>query len=298
MVVKRSIAVVIPAYGPSPHLRAVLEGVRAQSRKPDAIYVSHSGSHDPSEWIAREFPEVRALHSQERLYAGAARNRAARMAETDILAFTDCDTVPNPDWLEHAEQTLEKHPDGFVVGSVGVANTGGYWGMTTWLCEFSEQAPWRPAGVQTGGASCNMAVWAAHLREVDYFPEGFRAGQDTMLLYRLRNSGHEQRFVSKMSVGHFNIAGFGHMSKHLLNQGRHFAKVRLSADLPGRNAVRFWPMAPLLGVAKGARVFARMLGNSQIGKTLYYGPGIVVGLTIWTAGCVYASATQKFVGDY
>lgn len=295
---KASIAVIIPAYGPSPHLRAVLDGIRAQSRGPDAVYVSHSGSHDPSEWIARDYPEVNALHSDERLFAGAARNRAARLCDQEFLAFTDCDTVPDPDWLKHAISTLDQHPDAFAVGSVGVAYSGGYWGMTTWLCEFSEQAPWRPGGFQSGGASCNMAVRAADLRAAGYFPEEFRAGQDTMLFYRLREAGRSQRFAPEMSVSHFNIAGLGHMSRHLLNQGRHFAKVRRSSDLPGGVAVRFWPMAPLLGLAKAWRVFGRLVGNSQVGTAIYYGPGIVMGLAIWTVGCVYAAATQKFAGEY
>lgn len=292
------IAIIIPAYGPTPHLRAVLDGIRIQSKRPDAVYVSHSGSHDPSDWISHEYPEVRALHSEERLYAGAARNRAVRLSDEELLAFTDCDTVPDVNWLKHALTTLENNPDGFAVGSVAVARSGGYWGMTTWLCEFSEQAPWRPEGVQAGGASCNMVVRASHLQAVGYFPEGFRAGQDTMLFFRLRESGLKQRFVPEMSVGHFNIPGFRHMARHLLNQGRHFAKVRLSADLPGKTAVRFWPIAPLLGVAKAYRVFMRMLGNFQIGKAIYYAPGLLVGLTIWTAGCAYAAATQKFVGEY
>ena len=298
MPVRPTIAVIIPAFGPTPHLRDVLNGVRAQSRAADAVYLSHSGSHDPTDWLACEYPEVTVLHSDERLFAGAARNRAARITEADILAFTDCDTRPDLRWLEHAESRLRGSTEIFVVGSVSVARGGGYWGMTTWLCEFSEQAPWRRSGEQRGGASCNMAVRKAHLSAVDFFPEDFRAGQDTMLFHRLRSSGRIQVFAPEMEVSHFNIPGFGHMARHLYNQGRHFAKVRTFETLPGHIAIRYWPLAPLLGVAKGGKIIGRMLGHINGLSKVIYLPGILLGVAIWNAGCTYAAVTRNFTGRY
>lgn len=293
-----SISVVIPAYGPTPHLRAVLTALRRGTLAPAATYVSHSGSDDPSAWLADEFPHVEVLHSPERLYAGAARNRAARLVDTEAIAFCDCDTTPAPDWLEQATHALAERNGIFVVGSVGVAASGGYWGMSTWLCEFSEQAPWRPGGIQRGGASCNLAVRTADLAAVGYFPEEFRAGQDTMLFYRLRAAGLTQIFRPQMEVGHFNLPGFAHFARHLNNQGRHFAMVRRNADLPGRLAVRFWPLAPALGAAKVLFVLKRILGAGRPGMAAKYLAGILIGIAIWTAGCAYAAATDRFTGRY
>ncbi|MDN3645901.1 glycosyltransferase family A protein [Pontixanthobacter aestiaquae] len=293
-----SISIVIPAYGPTPFLRAVLDGLRAGTQQPEAIYVSHSGSEDPTDWLKEEFPEVTALHSEERLFAGAARNRAAKLVRTDAIAFCDCDTVPATDWVEQAAISLSANDNAFIVGSIGIAQPGGYWGMSVWHCEFSEQAPWRPFGEQRGGASCNLAVRTRDLETVGYFPENFRAGQDTMLFHLLRGSGKRQIFQPKMQVGHFNLDGFPHFSKHLLNQGRHFAKVRMTADMPGHRAVRFWPLSPLLGVAKCGLILKRILSGGQFMTAIRYLPGIVAGTAIWTAGCTYAAATGRFTGRY
>ncbi len=295
---KPSLAVIIPASGPSPHLRAVLGALFAGTDRPDEVHVSHSGSDDPREWLAREFPQVRAQHSPERLFAGAARNRGAAAAEAAILAFCDNDTLPQPDWAARIRERFADNEGEFLVGSVGVAESGGYWGMTTWLCEFSEQAPWRPGGEQHGGASCNMAVRAEDLRKVGGFPEDFRAGQDTMLFHRLRDSGLRQVFDPLIEVRHCNIAGFGHFARHLANQGRHFAKVRRAAPLPGHTAVRFWPLAPALGLAKGTRIVWRIAAAGRIGTLVGRLPGIVVGMAVWAGGCTYAAASRRFTGDY
>lgn len=295
---KPSIAVIVPAYGPSPHLRAVLGALLSGTDRPDEIIVSHSGSDDPREWLSHEVPQVRALHSPMRLFAGAARNRGAATASSEILAFCDNDTLPQPDWVERVRDQFAEGGGEFLVGSVGVAKSGGYWGMATWLCEFSEQAPWRPGGEQQGGASCNMAVRMTDFRRVGGFPEDYRAGQDTMLLHRLRESGLKQMFDPRVEVRHCNIAGFGHFAQHLANQGRHFAKVRRAAQLPGHTAVRFWPLAPALGLAKGARIVGRIAAAGRFGTLLARLPGIAIGMAIWAGGCTYAAASRRFTGEY
>ncbi|HYD25024.1 MAG TPA: glycosyltransferase [Croceibacterium sp.] len=293
-----SLAVIVPAHGPSPHLAAVLHALLAGDDRPDRIIVSHSGSHDPREWLARDFPQVCALHSTERLFAGAARNRGAAHAQAEVLAFCDNDTVPERDWVARIRRRFAEGETGFLVGSVGVAESGGYWGMATWLCEFSEQAPWRPAGEQLGGASCNMAVRAADFAKVGGFPEDFRAGQDTMLFFRLRDAGLTQWFDPGLVVRHYNLAGFRRFVRHLSNQGRHFAKVRLSAPLPGSVAVRFWPLAPLLGVAKAARIVGRIVHARRFGTLAGRLPGVAIGMIAWAGGCTYAAASGRFTGRY
>lgn len=291
------IAVIIPAYGHPKHLRAVLEGVLAGDEVPHTIYVSHSGSDDPSEWLAADFPQVQSLHSSGRLFAGAARNQAARISDADILAFCDDDTVPQKGWLSGIRKHFSAN-DGFLVGSVGVERTGGYWGMALWLCEFSEQAPWRPLGEQTGGASCNFSVRREDLASVDYFPENFRAAQDTMLFLKLRTAGFRQIFDPSVEVRHFNIPGFAHFKKHLSNQGRHFAKARIAKTMPGSAAIRFWPLAPFLGVFKGWLILKRMINAGRIGDIVIRLPGIIVGISVWAIGCTFAAATGKFTGKY
>ncbi|GAA4644300.1 hypothetical protein GCM10023115_22600 [Pontixanthobacter gangjinensis] len=292
-----SVSVIIPAYGPSPHLEAVLEALTHGSDQAEEVFVSHSGDCDPTNRLKALFPSVTILHTAQRLFAGAARNRAAKLATSEVLAFCDNDTVPCPDWVEQIRQYFAEHRT-ILVGSVDVARDGGYWGMSTWLCEFSEQTPWQTKREQNGGASCNMAVCSKDLAKVGYFPEGFRAGQDTMVLNSLRSSGLIQMFEPAIRVGHFNIPGFAQFRTHLFNQGRHFSKVRKSVPMAGHQAVRFWPLAPALGIAKGALVLRRLASRKKPMDFVYRLPGIILGIAIWTAGCTYAAATGRFTGKY
>lgn len=283
-----TVTVIIPAYGLSPHLRTVVEGLLRQTRRPDRIIVSHSASDDPSEWLRRDFPEVEVLHSPDRLFAGAARNRGAALADTQLLAFCDCDVLPEDDWLERLVEAITQDDGRFVVGSVGTAISGGYWGMANWHCEFSEQAPWRPARQQTGGASCNMIVRKTHFDAAGGFLDGQRIGEDTLLLRKLRESGLRQYLAPRAMVGHFNIAGFKAFADHQFKHGLYFSRVRKSVEMPGSSIIRIPPLAALLFVPKAAVVLRRMAQdrNGRVSRIARFGPGVVIGSLIFAAGAV------------
>jgi glycosyltransferase involved in cell wall biosynthesis len=282
-----SVSVIIPAYGPTPYLSDVLSAITSGSRKPDEIIVSHSGSDDPTELLRKRHPSVRILHLDERLFAGEARNRGASVAESEILVFCDSDVLPRPDWLERLVSTLSAKLGSFVVGSVGVARSGGYWGMSNWLCEFSEQVPWRPSGFQTGGASCNMAVRKMDFDAVEGFA-GERRGQDTMLFFRLRNYGLKQWFASEAQVGHFNNAGLIALAKHQFVMGLHFPAMRAAVPMRGSSIIARPILAYGLWIPKIMLVVGRVLdaGCSGWMRAIYYSPGILLGSWIWTVGCV------------
>lgn len=290
-----SVSLIIPAYGPSPHILELLDAVKGGTIVPAEFIISHSAHDDPTELLREHHPDVRVLHSDVRLFAGAARNRGAQVARFEALAFCDSDVLPDRSWLQNLLAALDNHPNRFVVGSVGVARTGGYWGMSTWLCEFSEQAPWRPRRAQHGGASCNMAVRKADFLGVGMFDETMTPGEDTILFHRLRESGLQQWFEPGARVGHFNQNGFAAFYRHQHNLGLHFAKVRLAIPMKGALAVRFPPLAAGLWLPKSALVIGRVLsdGLRGVGRTIVHLPAILLGSWIWTLGCMRGIMAQK-----
>ena len=250
------------------------------------IIVSHSGSHDPTREIAAISDVVKVLHHPQRLLGGGARNRGAAVAKGDWLAFVDADVRPRPDWLRSLLASGQGAEGRFVVGSVGVASSGGYWGMCNWLCEFSEQAPWGTPRVQTGGASCNMLVRATDFHEVGGFPEDYQPSEDTMLFARLRAMGREQWFAPAACVDHHNQTGLGVFLRHQYRLGFHRALVRQQSPLPGSMASRVWPIALFLWVPRLALLAGRILGGG-VGwwlRGIAYAPGLLVGSWLWTAG--------------
>lgn len=285
----KTVSVLIPAYGHCPELPEVIDAIQCATVTPLELIISHSGTANPWEKHSARFPRVKFLHSDQRLFAGAARNRAAEVATGEILAFCDSDTKPGKHWLENLLKSLGEADNRFVVGSVGVARHGGYWGMTNWLFEFSEQAPWHKPREQTGGASCNMILWARDFHSIGGFPTSERAGEDTTLFMHLRETGLTQWLESTAEVRHFNHTGFLAFAHHQFALGHGFAKLRQRFQLPGYQIARFPPLVAILWMVKAWLVVRRSVFCSprSFGWTSILLPGILTASLIFSSGCAW-----------
>jgi glycosyltransferase involved in cell wall biosynthesis len=288
-------SIVIPAYGHCPHLPGVLRALLDGTIRPDEIIVFHSGPDDPTAAIAAISDAITVLHQSDRLLGGAARNRGAAAARGEWLAFVDADVRPRPDWLDAIRTAAGAAPDRFVIGSVGYATSGGYWGLCNWLSEFSEQVPWHPARPQMGGASCNMIVRRADFEAVGGFAEDYQPGEDTMLFSGLRALGREQWFEPAARVDHFNVAGLRPFLRHQSRLGYHSALVRRTVPLRGSLAARFWPLALVLWLPKLALIGVRLVAGGPIWwlRGLGLAPGLILGSWAWAAGFVNRSSAPE-----
>lgn len=282
-------SVIIPAYGHCPHLPGLLTALLDGTHRPGEIIISHSGPDDPTEEIAALCPTVTVLHHSHRLLGGAARNRAAVTAKGEWLAFIDADVRPCAEWLASLLACANKKAGRFVVGSVGYATTGGYWGMCNWLSEFGEQFPWHPERRQTGGASCSMIVLADDFSQAGGFPEDYQPGEDTALYTRLIAMGRQQWFEPTARVDHHNQYGLGAFMRHQHRLGYHSALVRQRFPLRGSVATRVRPLALFLWVPRLALLARRLFAGGPAWwlRGAVYAPGLFTGSLLWTAGFVY-----------
>ncbi|MBI3074475.1 MAG: glycosyltransferase [Deltaproteobacteria bacterium] len=92
----------VPARDEEKNLGACLSAIATQTRFPLEVFVVNDGSTDKTGAIANEFA---ARDSRFRIIEtagvgpGAGRNVALSQAAGDIIAFTDADAIPRPDWL-------------------------------------------------------------------------------------------------------------------------------------------------------------------------------------------------------
>ncbi len=281
-----TISVIIPAYNECPGLVGCVDLILAQTVEPLEIIIVHSGSHDPSRALAGRDPRVRVIHGEARLLAGSARNVASDHAQGEWLAFIDADVRPAGEWLENLLAAVRRDPNRLIGGSVGHAETGGYWGLPLWTIEFSSVPLFLPDRQTQGVASANMMVSAAAFSRVGGFPSRFPTAEDTILGAKLRAVGVPPWFCAAARVNHMNIGGFRHFARHLFRLGRLSAICRRAAPLSGRVAVRFWPLAFGLFASKFAATSYRALrwGSGQRARFCALAPGILVGLLIWNAG--------------
>jgi cellulose synthase/poly-beta-1,6-N-acetylglucosamine synthase-like glycosyltransferase len=100
------ISVYVPCYNAEAWIERVLQGVLAQTLRPDEIIVVDDGSRDRTAEIAARFPVTLIRQEQNRGLA-AARNTAMRAARNELVAALDSDVVPEPAWLEHLAPHFE-----------------------------------------------------------------------------------------------------------------------------------------------------------------------------------------------
>lgn len=116
------VSVIIPAYNAELLLPKLLESLRLQEGltlgQDYEIIVVDDGSSDRTAAIPPKYGAT--VLSQPNAGPAAARNHGARAAQAPLLAFTDADCVPAPDWLA---SLLSPFSDPQVVGVKGVYRT-------------------------------------------------------------------------------------------------------------------------------------------------------------------------------
>lgn len=102
------VSVIIPARNAERTLERALTAVAAQKLEvPFEVVVVDDGSTDGTAEVARNHaPLVRLLRNQSWQGPGAARNQGVAAARGQVLAFTDADCFPEPDWLANGFDAL------------------------------------------------------------------------------------------------------------------------------------------------------------------------------------------------
>jgi hypothetical protein len=103
------ISIVVPLYNKERYVTRALRSIEAQTMTDFEVIVVDDGSTDGSVAAASSVRDSRfRIISQPNGGPGAARNRGATEARSDVLAFLDADDEWLPHFLEHALETLER----------------------------------------------------------------------------------------------------------------------------------------------------------------------------------------------
>ncbi len=91
-------SVVVPTYNRAYCLPATLNGLARQTHPDFEVVVVAGPSTDETEMVLDRFPRARVVRCPA-ARVGLARNLGAAAASGEIVAFTDDDAVPRPEWL-------------------------------------------------------------------------------------------------------------------------------------------------------------------------------------------------------
>ncbi len=104
-----SLTVIIPVRNSAVHLAECLAALRASTLSGFECIVVDDGSTDSSADVARSFG-VEVISTSRPAGPGAARNRGARAARTELLFFLDADVCVHPDTLERMVRRFSADP--------------------------------------------------------------------------------------------------------------------------------------------------------------------------------------------
>jgi glycosyltransferase involved in cell wall biosynthesis len=171
----RVVSVVIPTLG-RPTIEETRKALAAQTRPPDEVIVVLDSERRGEVW---------------------ARNEGIRRSRGDVIASTDDDCVPPPDWLERLLLAIDRHD---------AAGAGGTFRETDPLLAGkrgrrrfpSEECVDGPEGwVGNTGNVAYLRAWLEDLERRDgwVFDPSFESGCDVHLAWRLRRNGARLVFV-------------------------------------------------------------------------------------------------------
>lgn len=204
--------VVVPTFRRPDSLARCLHGLAGQTLPKsdfEVIIVDDSGRRGAvnERAIAAHGLCGRVLY-QEHAGPAAARNRGAAKARGRVLAFTDDDCSPAPDWLETAWAHFRRFEDDLLIGGRVVNGIPGdpfasaSQALVDYLITYFNPNG-RPARLLT---SNNLCVPTAPFRQMGGFDTAFQGagGEDRELCLRWVANGRPSRYVPDATVFHFH----------------------------------------------------------------------------------------------
>ncbi len=177
------ISFIIPVLNGERFLLGCLQHIKSEMKSTDEILVVDNGSSDSTVAIATGFGGIKLIESQGTTVS-ASRNKGAKLASGDLLAFIDCDCRICPGWRDAAI--------GILNSDTSVAATGSHYDLpeqSTWI----ERAWLYPRMKNPTEAeyivSGNLIVKKYAFEEIGGFDEKLSSDEDTDIGRRLREKG-------------------------------------------------------------------------------------------------------------
>ncbi len=184
--VEPSVTVIVAAYNEETVIARRLENLLALDYPAELlqIVVSSDASDDRTEAIALQFPAVQVI-SNPRGGKVAAQDRAVRLTDSDIVAFTDANSTWAPDALRRLVRPFADPDVAYVCGQLHIVSSDGAnkEGLY-WRYEMGVRGAESRLGSVTGG---NGSIYA--LRRSDYVEVDPRFGHDLAFPYLMVQHG-------------------------------------------------------------------------------------------------------------
>lgn len=229
------ITVVVPTHDRPEPLGRCLAALEAQTLNREAyqiIVVDDGGSSD-LETVTSRFRNTLRLRllRQDQSGPGAARNLGVEAAKTNLIAFTDDDCEPQPEWLQHLAARLEDEEGACLVGGsvVNLLPDNPFASGTQMVLDMVyEHYNVDPRDARFF-ASMNLGAPKADLMACGAFREAFWTAEDRELCDRWRHIGNRLVYEPRARIGHAHHLNLRSFCRQHLGYGRgaaHYHRIR------------------------------------------------------------------------
>jgi GT2 family glycosyltransferase len=193
------LTVIIPAYNPELELfrSSIAYFLTEETDLVGELLVIDDGSRTPVRredlLNGREEPRLRVIR-RENGGVGAARNLGVAESSHPIVAFLDCDCLPQPGWAHTLTAPLR---DGRAVLVCGATLT---FDMKPLVAQYADlmgflREPVRHRGKIENAVQANFAMLRSVYQEMNGFEEKLRRTQDLDFTWRLIRAGYQERIL-------------------------------------------------------------------------------------------------------
>lgn len=249
-----NVSVIIPIYNGEADLPDLINCLRAQTypaEQAEYLLVDNASRDRTADILQAATQDAKScgltIHhlSENQIQSSyAARNTGIRAATGEILAFTDVDCRPQPDWLWALVQSFNDPAVGLVVGAIeslpGSTLLEKYAANPNILSQEDTLAhPFCPFG-----QTANLAIRRRTLAQVGLFRGHLTTGGDADLCWRVQQQGAWQLYYTKQAIVlHRHRATM----QGLLSQWRRYGRaVRYWHELYGTDLSPEWTLQKYL----------------------------------------------------
>jgi GT2 family glycosyltransferase len=246
-----AVEIVIPTYNRPDKLRECLIHLARLDGGPYPTTVVDDGSDHPLDTVCADFGDWVSLVRQENAGPGAARNAGARaVGDVDLIAFTDDDCRPRPDWLVRLVAAQGGVPRRLVGGAVENALAGNVFSSASQaLCSFLYEYYQSHGSAMTFFTTNNMCCRRDDFLALGGFDQNFAiASEDRDFSLRWRDAGGQLGYEPGAIIDHAHDLSFGQFWRQHSNYGRGARTLHRTMDSRGDARPKIEALAFYLGM--------------------------------------------------
>jgi GT2 family glycosyltransferase len=200
----KAVTVVVPVRNGARTLTACLDALGSQTAMPGVtvqVVVVDNGSTDGTRAMAARHPAVDLVVDEPRPGSYAARNAGLAVASGELVAFTDADCIPAPDWLRRGIESMTRAGADLLAGRVipHVSDAPSVWERFDAGHHVDQRKYVETLGF---GATANLFVKRVVLAGVGTFDGAMGSGGDRELCRRAVEAGFALAYAPDAIVVH------------------------------------------------------------------------------------------------